>query len=180
MAIQQGLPPAPVYVETLRYLARIRSKLGEYETAVTHLTEAETICRSLMDLGEYAAVVYEHMVVCKHLNQLDEAIRYGNECLETFQQLGSLRWQALVKTQLAVLHQAQNEAEKALTLFHDGLQIFIELDDLFEQAYSHYYLYRLYATLDDEANSLKAKQQAYQLAVGQGLVRLQQRLEQAP
>ncbi|MEZ4589880.1 MAG: tetratricopeptide repeat protein [Chloroflexota bacterium] len=180
VAIQQGLPPSPVYVETLRYLARIESKLGGYETAVTHLTEAENICRALMDLGEYAAVLYEHMVVCKHLNQWSEAIRYGNECLETFRQLGSLRWEALVKTQLAVLYQAQNELEKALTLFHDGLQIFIELDDLFEQAYSHYYLYRLYAALDDEVNSLKARQQAYQLAVRQGLVRLQQRLEQDP
>lgn len=111
-------------------------------------------------MGEYAAVLYERVLLGKRQGQFAEALAFGNECLATFRQLGSLRWEALLKTQLGLLHQAQQDAPQAIALLNEGLELFQELGDLYEQAYSYYYLSAIYSETGQAAPSLWAKEQA--------------------
>lgn len=178
LLLQQGLPLSTTYVEALRYLARVKNKLGEYGEAENALLEAAAISRKQQDMGEYAAVLYEQMVLYKQCTQVDSALQVGYDCLAYFQKLGSLRWEALVKTQLGVLQQTKKQPHQALALFQESLQIFGEIGDLFEQAYSHYYLYQLYAELGEVAQSLDAKEQAQRLALALQLTDLAEKLGQ--
>ncbi len=162
-ALQRSYPPSGTYVETLRYLARVESIFEDYATAELCLIEASTVSRSLHDIGEYAAVLFDRLVLHRRQNQFDDAFRVGSQCLELFQKLGSLRWEALVKTQLAVVQQARQQHAQALELFGAGLEIFADLGDLYEQAYSNYYLYKLHAELGASRESLHFKQQALRL-----------------
>lgn len=161
--LQRHQPPTATYVETLRYLARVKSIAGAYAAAEQCLVEAASVSRALQDLGEYAAVLFDRVVLCRRQQQFDAALPFGYESLDLFQKLGSLRWEALVKTQLAIVYQAKQQLEQARVFFSDGLQIFVELGDLYEQAYSHYYLFRLYDEMGDLGQSLYFKQQAIQL-----------------
>ncbi|MCA9962085.1 MAG: tetratricopeptide repeat protein, partial [Anaerolineales bacterium] len=163
VAIQSHLPPSATYIEALRYLARVKGVLGEYGAAEGFLIEAAKVSHILQDKGEYAAVLFDRIVLCRRQNQLETALQFATECLDLFQKLGSLRWEALVKTQLAILHQAKNNHQHALQLFRDGLQIYVELGDLYEQAYSHYYLFKLYGEIGATEQGQRAKQQALQL-----------------
>ncbi|RMD97451.1 MAG: hypothetical protein D6816_17535, partial [Bacteroidetes bacterium] len=97
------------------------------------------------------------------LGQVETALHFGHECLPLFRKLGSLRWEGLVKTQLGVLHQAQEQYEQAVALLREARQIFVEVGDRFEQAYTCYYLYKLYAAIGETALSLEAKQEAQRL-----------------
>jgi tetratricopeptide (TPR) repeat protein len=161
--IQKQLPPSPIYVEGLRYLARIKGAFGDFHSAENDLIEAANVSRKLQDIGEYAAVLFDRTVLCKRQNQVDAGLQYGYECLNSVQQLGSLRWEGLIKTQLAILHQSQQNHQQALLLLCDGLQIFVELGDLYEQAYAHYYLFKLHNKMGEISQSEQAKQQAVQL-----------------
>jgi predicted ATPase/DNA-binding SARP family transcriptional activator len=158
--LQQRRPLSSTYVETLRNLARVRGWTGDPTTAESYLIEAAEVSRQLGDVGEYAAVLYERVLLGKRQGQFAEALAFGNECLATFRQLGSLRWEALLKTQLGLLHQAQQDAPQAIALLNEGLELFQELGDLYEQAYSYYYLSALYAETGQAASSLWAKEQA--------------------
>jgi tetratricopeptide (TPR) repeat protein len=161
--LQKPLPLSPTYVETLRNLARVKGWTGDQAAAESCLIEAQDVSGQLNDLGEYAAVLYERVLLCKLRQQYDEALVFGYEALENFRKLGSLRWEALIKTQLGLLHQAQRYNSQAAVLLNQGLQIFRELGDLYEQAYSHYYLYKLYAEMGDTHRSLSAKDHALQI-----------------
>ena len=163
IALQRQVPPTANYVETLRHLARVKSMLDEYAAAESCLIEATTISRQLGNLGEFAAVLYERLLLCKKQNQLDEALAFGYECLDSFHKWGNLRWEALIKTQLGLLHQAKKNPHQGLELLQEGLQIFTELGDAYEQAYSYYYLYRLYAEIGAVEPGINAKQKAHQL-----------------
>jgi len=163
VSIQRELPISSTYAEALRYLARVKGIFGEYEAAEACLVEAGTVSHALQDVGEYAAVLFDHTVLCRRQNQFDTGLRYGYECLDTFQKLGSLRWEGLVKMQLAILHQAKQNLEQALTLFRDSQQIFDELGDLYEQAYATYFLYKLYEEMGEIKQSRLAKHRAAQL-----------------
>lgn len=163
VAIQRSYPPSGTYIEALRYLARVKSIFEDYEAAEICLLEATTVSRSLHDIGEYAAVLFDRLVLHRRQQQFDAALRVGTQCLELFQKLGSLRWEALVKTQLAIVQQARQQHAHAAELFSAGLEIFAELGDIYEQAYSHYYLYKLHAELGARRESLYFKQQALQL-----------------
>ncbi|GAB4272399.1 MAG: BTAD domain-containing putative transcriptional regulator [Candidatus Promineifilaceae bacterium] len=157
------LPPSAPYVEALRYLSRVKCKSGHYAEAEPALAEAAKVSEALQDMGECAAVLYEQMVLYKRLGQVETALRFGYESLPLFQKLGSLRWQGLIKTQLGVLHQTEGQLAQAATLYHEALQIFIEVGDLFEQAYTYYYMYKLYAAMGEPALSLEARQEAERL-----------------
>ncbi len=154
------LSPSATYVEALRYLGRVKGILGEHDQAEQCLREAANISLMLQDLGEHAAVLFERIILCRRQDQVDEALEFANACLEQFQKLGSLRWEALVKTQLAILHQAKQRLPLALSLFKESVAIFTELGDLYEQAYGHYYLYRLYAETENLEKSSEALQRA--------------------
>ena len=160
---QHRLPLSPCYVETLRHLARIKVMAGAYVEAEDCLVQASETSRRLNDLGETAAVLYERTLLSKSCDQLDEALAFGYECLDGFKALGSLRWEALIKTQLGLLHQAKAELHTGLALLSEGLQIFLELGDLYEQAYSYYYLHKLYAELNEPGQSQQAKEHARRL-----------------
>ncbi len=177
VALQQKLPLSSSYVETLRYLARVKAMLEEDDTAENYLIEALNVSRQQENIGEHAAVLYERVFLCKKRNQLDEALAFGYECLDSFRKLGSLRWEALIKTQLGLLHQAKQDYQQGLALLTSGLQIFSELGDLYEQAYSHYYLYKLYAEIDNSEQSLIAKQHARQLNLELNDAQLKERLK---
>ncbi len=163
VAIQRQLPPSPTYVEALRYLARVASVGRDFTTAEHALHEATTVSQSLQDMGEYAAVLFDRMVLRRRQQQLDMALTDGYASLELLQKLGSLRWEALAKTQLAIVHQTKQQHEQALTFFRDGLQVFAELGDTYEQAYSHYYLSDAYTSVGDREQSAYHKQQALDL-----------------
>ena len=163
LRLQRHLPLSSTYVEALRLLARIKSSHGEYEASELHLIEATHICQERDDMGEYAAVLFERMILCKRRNQWQAAIQFGHECLRHFQDLGSLRWEGQIKTQLGILHQAMQNSQQALLLFAEALEIFVELEDLFEQAHVYSCLYRLYAAMGDAAASHQAKQRAQQI-----------------
>ena len=163
VAIQKQLPPSPIYVEGLRYLARVKGFFGEYQSAENDLIEAANVSNKLQDIGEYAAVLFDRTVLCKRQNQVDAGLEFGYECLNYVQRLGSLRWEGLIKTQLAILHQTQQNHPQALLLLRGSLQIFVELGDLYEQAYSHYYLFKLYHEMGESSQSQQSKQQATQL-----------------
>lgn len=178
IALQDALPSSSTYVMALRYLARIKSRVGVYRDAENLLSKAALASWELEDMGEYAAVLYEQMVLCKRRAQWDAALGFGYDCLGYFQKLGSLRWEGLVKTQLGILHQAKEQPQHALPLFQEALQIFVEVGDLFEQAYAHYYLYRLYAETNEMAQSLAAKQQAQRLNGTLKIPHLQEQLAQ--
>ena len=62
-----------------------------------------------------------------------------------------------------MLYQAKRDFDQALSLFHNGLQLFIELGDLYEQANCHYRMYELYKEMGNIEQSLRAKQQAVEL-----------------
>ncbi|MEZ4662978.1 MAG: hypothetical protein R2911_35975 [Caldilineaceae bacterium] len=157
VALQSQLPLSPSYVETLRNLARVKSRTDAYADAERCLMEALRVSRQLGDIGEYAAVLYEQTTLCKMQGEIEAALVLGQECLENFRKLGSLRWEALVKTQLGLLQQANQNLAEGLALLNDGLQIFHELDDRYEQAYSYYYLSKLYTEMDKPKQSLYAK-----------------------
>jgi len=163
VALQRELPPSPYYVEALCHLARVKSRNGAYAEAAHLLVEAAAISRGQQNLGDYAAVLYEQLLLCKARRQVDQALAIGYECLASFQLLGSVRWEGLVKTQLGLLHQAKAELPRAATLLQEGLQIFDELGDRYEQAYSYYYLSVLYAEMKEAAQSRAAQQQARRL-----------------
>ncbi|MBX3014391.1 MAG: hypothetical protein KF832_22910 [Caldilineaceae bacterium] len=163
MALQQQQPLSSSYVETLRYLARVQLMTAAYAEAEETLEEAAQCSQQLQNLGEFAAVLYERVLLHKSRRQFDAALHDGHRCLEILQRLGSLRAAALIKTQLGLLRQAKNELAQALTLLQDGLVIFTELGDTYEQAYSYYYLAKLYAEQGDAAASQQAKTQAQRL-----------------
>ncbi|MCB9433963.1 MAG: hypothetical protein H6668_18495 [Ardenticatenaceae bacterium] len=163
VALQRQLDPSETYVEALRYLGRINGLFEAYEEAESCLLEATQISQNMQDMGEYAAVLFDRIVLCRRRNQLDDALRLANSCLEQFQKLGSLRWQALVKTQLAILHQAKEALTIALPLFEESLDIFTELGDRYEQAYGYYYLYKLHSEMGQLAQSTHAKRRAIQI-----------------
>jgi tetratricopeptide (TPR) repeat protein len=77
--------------------------------------------------------------------------------------MGTLRWEALIKTQLGLLHQSRGQFAQALGLVTEGLQIFGELGDHYEQAYSYFYLYKLYGERGEAEQSANAKAQALRL-----------------
>ncbi len=163
IALQRRLPLTATFVETLRNLARVEVRAGAYAAAERTLDEALTVSRQQQDRGEYAAVRFEQLLFCKKRGQVDLALAHGQEALESFRQLGSLRWEALLKTQLGLLQQAKGQFTQALGLITDGLQIFDELGDQYEQAYSYYYLYKLYGETGEAAQSANAKAQALRL-----------------
>ncbi len=140
-ALQHALPPSATYVETLRHLARVKGWAGALADAEQCLVEASRVSQQLQDRGEYGAVLYERVLLCKQCQQWDRALAFGYDCLEIFQKLGSLRWEALIKTQLGLLHQARNEPQQGLALLTESLHLFGELGDAYEQAYSYYYLH---------------------------------------
>lgn len=160
VAIQKDLAPSATYVEALRYLGRIHGIFGDESAAERCLVDATDISYTLHDMGEYAAVLFDRIVLCRRRNQLDTALQFGAECLEHVQQLGSLRWVALVKMQLAIVHQCKEEHEAALPLLLEGLEIFHELDDRYEQAYSYYYLHKAYTAIGATEQSVRAGQEA--------------------
>jgi tetratricopeptide (TPR) repeat protein len=123
--LQRSVSWSATYVETLRYLARVKIVLHAYEEGQQLLAEAAAVSRRLRDIGEYAAVLYERVLLCKIRQQFDEALLFGYECLDNFRQLGSLRWEALIKTQLGLLHQAKEEYHQAAALLNEGLQIWL-------------------------------------------------------
>ncbi|MEM7133317.1 MAG: BTAD domain-containing putative transcriptional regulator [Chloroflexota bacterium] len=161
--LQRRCPLSPKYVETLRYLARVKTMSEAYTDAERCLIEATDISRQQADIGEYAAVLYERLLLSKKRNQIDQALAFGYESLENFRKLGSLRWEALIKTQLGLLYQAKQELQQGLDLLRGGLQIFQELGDMYEQAYSYYYLSKLYMDIDEVEQSLYAKEFACRL-----------------
>lgn len=176
--LQQDLPPSATYVESLRHLARVESIQQQFITAGVHLAEATQIAQQQNNIGEYAAVLYERLILCKKQGQWDEALRFGNESLENFKRFGSLRWEALLKTQLGLLHQAKQNLAEALPLLQDSLHIFSELDDVYEQAHAHFYLHKLYGELNDAEKSHQAWEQAYKLNVKFNDPRLTKRLKE--
>jgi tetratricopeptide (TPR) repeat protein len=177
LALQRPLPVSSTTIETWRYLARVQSMAGDYLAAEVCLVEALNVSRQQEDKGEYAAALYEKLLLHKKQQQFEAALAVGYECLDLFQKLGSLRLEGLVKTQLGLLHQARQEPHQGLSLLNAGLDIFCELGDLFEQAYSYYYLSHLYAEIGDTAQSHHAKQQARQLNLALNNPRLAERLQ---
>ncbi|RMG84789.1 MAG: hypothetical protein D6712_10660 [Chloroflexi bacterium] len=179
IALQRDLPLTASYTETLRHLARIKSVMQEFEAAEQYLSEATEVARRQKDIGEYAAVLYERLILCKRRGQRDEALRFGREALENFRKLGSLRWEALLKTQIGLLHRANQNFDEALSLLQDSLQIFSELGDKYEQAHSYFYLYQLYADLNDAERSREAKENARRLNLELNDSRLTERLNES-
>lgn len=162
-ALQQGLPFSSTYIETLRNLARVKGWTGDHQAAEICLAEAATISQQHGEMGEYAATLYERVLLGKLRHQVDEALAVGYECLEIFSKLGSLRWEGLIKTQLGLLQQTKQNRQQGVELLAEGLQIFEELGDLYEQAYSYYYLARLYGEMGQEENCLQARDGALRL-----------------
>lgn len=160
------------YVGALRHLARISGSQGQYEVAETYLVEASDVAIQHKDMGEYAAVLYERMVISKRSEQIEVALKFGYDCLDHAKKMGSLRWEALAQTQLGVLCQTAGKLEEALPLFRQSLQIFTDLGDRFEQAYAHYYLFVLYGELNEETQSIAAKESAQRLATALDLPQL--------
>ncbi|MEM7532124.1 MAG: BTAD domain-containing putative transcriptional regulator [Chloroflexota bacterium] len=163
ISLQQNLPRSSTYTAALRYLARVKLRFDDYVSAENDLIEATKVCQELNDVGEYAAVLFERMVLCSRSNQFASALQFGYECLKFFKELGSLRWEASVKTQLGLAYQAMKKPAQALPLLLEGLQLYIELEDLFEQAHSHACLYKLYAEINELEKSHKSKQMVIQL-----------------
>lgn len=160
VALQQGQPLSSAYIETLRNMARVRGWTGDTAAAEACLIEATDASRQLGDVGEYAAVLYERVLLARRRGLWDDALALGAECLELFRKLGSLRWEGLLKTQLGLLWQAKQDAGRAGALLNEGLDIFRELGDRYEQAYSWYYLYQLYAEIGQEGPAHHAREQA--------------------
>ena len=163
LALQKNIPLSYNYIETLRHLARIKGMAEAYNDAENHLIEASAVSQQQNHLGEYTAVLFEQLWLSKKQGLNKAALVFGLECLENTKKLGSLRWEALVKTQLGLLQRAENNFTEAQTLLNDGLQIFIELGDIYEQVYSYYYLYLLYLDMELIPKSKEAKQKAHKL-----------------
>lgn len=161
--LQRQAPATSTYIETLRYLTRVKILLGDYTQAELHLEQGLEISSRLNDKGEYAALLFEKLLLCKVRKQYDRALAVGNECLEQFKQLGSMRWEGLVCTQLGLMHQAKQAHEQAFIQLEKGLNIFEQLGDLFEQAYSYYYLHLLYDEIGEPVRSEQAKREAVRL-----------------
>lgn len=161
--LQRDAPASARQVETLRYLARVHIMEEAVEAAEGWLSEASEVSRDLDDRGEYGAVLFERVLLAKRRGEVATALALGYECLELFRQLGSLRWEGLIKTQLGLLHQAAGDAPAALMALEEGLAIFGELGDLYEQAYSYYYLSILHAEVGDTVRSHEAKASARRL-----------------
>ncbi|MFK7802896.1 MAG: BTAD domain-containing putative transcriptional regulator [Anaerolineae bacterium] len=164
-SLQESLPVSSTYIETLRSLARIKFMIGQNEEVNTLFQLAQETSQRLNDRGEYAALLYEKVYFYRKTGKYDQAIELGDECLQAFKQIGILRWEALIKTQIGLLHQSKGLfgiAEKHLL---SSLEIFQEIGDLHEQAYSHYYLYRLYGELDDTQNEIHFFDSAKQLSL---------------
>jgi predicted ATPase/DNA-binding SARP family transcriptional activator len=179
LALQQDSPPTPSYIETLRNLARVSSWSDATAQAERYLFEAARLSKQLDDEGEHAAVLYEHALLCRRLGQHDQALSLGYQALDSFKKVGGLRWQALITTQLGLVHQAKHEYDQGLAQFQTGLAIFRDLGDLYEQAYSYYYLHKLYAELGQEEQSLHAKQHATNLSREVNDLRLLERLNKS-
>ena len=162
-ALQRGRPPSPAYVETLRYLGRVNGVFGDFAAAEICLEEAAGVSQALQDVGEYAAVLFDRVVLCRRRSRLEAALAYGRECLDLFRRLGSLRWEGLVKVQLGIIHQARGDYAPALACFQSSLQLFEELGDRYEQAYACYDLFVLYGAMGKTAESRAARRQALRL-----------------
>lgn len=180
VAIQRPLPPSSTYVEALRYLGRVQGIFEAYEAAEASLREAAGVSQTLQDMGEYAAVLFDQIVLSRRQGQLDLALQYGEECLKLFRQLGSLRWEGLVQMQLAILHQGKQEWERAASLFRECTRLFEEVGDLYEQAYAHYFLYEVYVEMGQTELSRQARQQARKLNATLNDPELQRRLAESP
>ncbi len=163
IALQRTAPLTSTYVEALRYLARIDSNDGDHAAAESCLIEAASVSQQRNDMGDLAAVLFERMILCKHRQEWAQAVRFGQDCLAHFQKLGSLRWEGQIKTQLGILHQAMQQPEPALAFFLAAHEIFVALDDPFEQAHCYYYLHKLYAESGASEESRHALQSARQI-----------------
>ncbi|WP_420628421.1 BTAD domain-containing putative transcriptional regulator [Candidatus Leptofilum sp.] len=179
VTLQQTMPPTSNYIETLRHLARVKSVMKEFDAAEDYLSEAAHIAHQHKNVGEYAATLYERVILCKKQGQHHEALKFGYESLDNLKKLGSLRLEAMLKTQLGLLHQAEQNFEQAMDLLKDGLQIFSELGDIFEQAHSHFYLHKLHAAVNNTKQSQNAWQQAYNLNLKLKDPRLTERLNES-
>ncbi len=160
IALQQKSPPSPTFIEALRTLSRVKSAGGDYESAERYLGEAINLSRRGEDKGEYVALLFERTVLCRRQNQFDVGLNFGSQCLESVRSMGSLRWEALIKTQLALLHQAKKNYPQALSFLLESLQLFVEVGDVYEEAYCHFFLYRLYQAMGMTEQSEQSRQQA--------------------
>lgn len=163
VALQEQLALSPTNIETFRNLARVTAWTDNYGAAEQHLARALALSKRLADLGEYAAVLYEYMLIYKRRHQYDAALEAGYEALESFKKLGSLRWEALIKTQLGLLHQTRQQHDQSQAFLNEALELFYELGDIYEQAYCYYYIFRLHEDRGEMEHSSKAREQARRL-----------------
>lgn len=131
------------YIETLRSLGRIKVKLKEHDHALQVIDLAIKTSLDLSDRGEYGASLFEKIIFYKRTAQFDKGIALSSNCLDIFKEIGSLRWQGLVRTQIGILHQCKRQFRLASEEFLASTAIFNEIGDLHELAYSYFYLFRL-------------------------------------
>ena len=162
--IQESNPITPSYIETLRSLSRIKFMLGKSEEVNAIFDLALDTSRSLKDSGEHGATLYEIALFCRRSGDFERGLKQAEECLKIFKDMGSLRWEALIKTQRGLLFQSAKNNVRAEEDLRSSLSIFQELGDLHEQAFSYFYLYKLYELINNPELKSISFQHSYQLA----------------
>ena len=165
------------YIETLRFLARVKLQTGKFEEADTLLTQAKALSEAMGDSGETSAISFELVDLYRRTGRYELGLKLGLDCLEQFKSVGSLRWEGLIKTQLGLLNQLTNSFELAAEYLTDSLKIFEEIDDRYEQSYGHYYLYKLHAEAGNIGLASRAGDAARRLSFELGDTLLQGLLE---
>ena len=164
LEIQNGLPLTHFHIETLRRLARVRVMLEDFESAEELLLKAGRLSEELQDAGEAAVVQFEQVDLYKRIGQIETALRIGYACLDNLKNLGSLRLEALVLTQLGLLHQKKGETDSAEKLLKDSLISFQQVGDRYEEAWTHYYLFKLFQQTGKATEAGQSRLAARQLS----------------
>ena len=160
IVLQRALPRTASYVATLRNLARVETRMQAYESAEKHLATALSASQAQDDIGEQAAVLFEYVILYKHSNQIETALTLGYDCLDKFKKIGHLRGEAVIRSQLGMLHRRNKQYQQSIEQLTAALHIFQEVGNLFEEAFHYFDLHEMYAQIGKVQQSIEAKRHA--------------------
>ena len=182
LTIQQTVNDTLGMILTLRTLAQIASKQGDYELAKQHGEEARRRSEALQDRTELAASLYVLSHAYLSLDDKATAQEMAERSLELFSAVGNRRAEGLLLTQLTTIYIATENFERADQSSTRSIALLQQIGDNLGLAHSLQYRGDLDLRLGRVDDSLKSWRAAIQIAQRMGhhdlLHSLEKRMQQ--
>ena len=168
LTIQQTVNDTLGMILTLRTLAQIASKQGDYELAKQHGEEARRRSEALQDRTELAASLYVLSHAYLSLDDKATAQEMAERSLELFSAVGNRRAEGLLLTQLTTIYMATENFERADQSSTRSIALLQQIGDNLGLAHSLQYRGDLDLRLGRVDDSLKSWRAAIQIAQRMG------------